>query len=74
MYLPGSNGWYDLTNTVRFDQEDGRFRIAKATLYPPKSGAGQYVTVNASLEQSLPPLFVKAGSIVPLVDPSVDVV
>lgn len=64
--LPGQGQWVDLSSDLSYDTSDGRFRIASSPLLD----GGQSVEVRADL--ATVPCFVKAGSIIATVDPSVD--
>ena len=76
VYLPWGSTWYDLGTTVAYDGDwnntqdpeanTGRFRIG----YSPILTGGQTVVAPAALHQV--PLFVRSGSIIPLIDPSVN--
>ena len=66
VYLPQSDGqWFDLWSWLAYDEADGRFRIGSA----PILSGGQSITVQAPLDAL--PLFVRAGTILPTLDPSV---
>ena len=66
IYLPAGDTWYDLMSQMSYDEEDGRHRIFGSDLVK----GGQWVEVDASLEKL--PIFVKAGSAIPALDPTVD--
>ncbi len=66
VYLPEGETWIDAATATRYDEEDGRFRIA----WSPIQTGGQTVTVSAPRDRM--PLFVRAGSIIPTLDPEVD--
>eukprot|EP01116_Phalansterium_solitarium_P017972 TRINITY_DN4583_c0_g1_i1.p1 TRINITY_DN4583_c0_g1~~TRINITY_DN4583_c0_g1_i1.p1 ORF type:complete len:865 (+),score=299.14 TRINITY_DN4583_c0_g1_i1:645-3239(+) len=65
VYLPHGSDWVDVMTNCVYDSEDGRFRIGRSALTP----GGQYVSVAAAVD--VVPLFVRAGSIIPAIDPSV---
>lgn len=76
IYLPGGENWFDLTNNILFDQQDGRFRIKRSEMYvtnKTQQEGGKYVKISANLVNSLPPLMVRAGGIISTADPSIDV-
>jgi alpha-glucosidase (family GH31 glycosyl hydrolase) len=65
VYLPSGELWYDIMSTTCYDEQDGRYRIG----YSDSIVGGKSVTVSAPL--NICPLFVRAGSIIPTVDPAV---
>lgn len=66
VYLPAGEEWIDVGSTCAYDEADGRFRIAAAARRP----GGQHVTVAAPLDRI--PFFVRAGTILATLDPTVD--
>ena len=67
VYLPLNDSWIDLsTNLVYDDRTDGRYRIGKS----PILHGGQWL-MNVKADLLTIPLFARAGSIIPLIDPSV---
>ncbi|XP_056006180.1 uncharacterized protein LOC125658835 [Ostrea edulis] len=65
VYLPNNSSWIDISSHLLYDEEDGRFRIGHSDIQL----GGKSLIVAASLETC--PFFVRAGSIIPLLDPSV---
>eukprot|EP00761_Pharyngomonas_kirbyi_P013110 gb/GECH01013137.1/.p1 GENE.gb/GECH01013137.1/~~gb/GECH01013137.1/.p1 ORF type:complete len:973 (+),score=244.72 gb/GECH01013137.1/:1-2919(+) len=65
LYLPSGEKWIDVSSPLQYDESDGRFRIG----YSPVIKGGVNVTVDAGLYTT--PLFVRAGSIISTIDPSV---
>ncbi len=66
VYLPAGETWYDVSSVARYDDADGRHRIGWSPALP----GGQEVKVQAP--EDVCPLFVRAGTIVATIDPSVD--
>lgn len=66
VYLPTGFEWYDLMNNLIYDVKDGRFRIKHSNILR----GGTNVTVDAPIWDNIP-LFVKAGTIIPTIDPSI---
>lgn len=65
VYLPTNQDWYDIMSNATYDESDGRFRLGFSTL----TQGGKTVRVKAPLDAC--PLFVRAGSIIPTLDPRV---
>jgi len=66
VYLPGGVNWIDVSSHLLYDgATDGRFRIG----YGVSQSGGKYVSVNAPMHVA--PMFVREGTIVPSLDPSV---
>jgi hypothetical protein len=66
VYLPAGEQWIDVSSVVAYDgQTDGRFRISYSNIIQ----GGQSLSVSALLQTT--PMFVRAGSIIPSIDPSV---
>ena len=65
LYLPRGE-WIDLWRNARFDEDAGDLRLRRAEVV----GGGQDVTVPAPLEEL--PMFVRAGSVLPLLPHTVD--
>eukprot|EP00731_Ephydatia_muelleri_P030244 Em0021g767a len=57
--------WLDVGSTFQYDSADGRYRIGFSDYYT----GGQTVTVESPIDNV--PLFVMAGSIIPVLDPRV---
>lgn len=66
--LPEGQHWIDVGSNLQYDVRDGRHRVAYSSLLE----GGQHVTVAAPLDTV--PFFVRSGTIIPLLDPSVDTV
>ena len=67
VYLPRGDAWYSLTKGLSYDSTDGRFTLASTEML----AGGTQMEVSAELNE-LPPMMVRAGAIVPAIDPSVD--
>jgi alpha-glucosidase (family GH31 glycosyl hydrolase) len=65
VYLPKGENWIDISSVIAYDEKDGRYRIG----YSDIATGGQTVHVSAPLDVC--PLFVRAGSIIPTIDPTV---
>lgn len=65
VYLPLNEYWYDIMSNATYDESDGRFRLGYMSLLK----GGQTLRVKAPLDTC--PLFVRAGSIIPTLDPRV---
>ncbi|ESO82638.1 hypothetical protein LOTGIDRAFT_155652 [Lottia gigantea] len=65
VYLPKGRDWIDISSKLTYDEDEGRFRISQNTIIP----GGRLLNVAAPLDTT--PLFIQAGSILPLLDPSV---
>ena len=67
VYLPSGEDWIDLsTNLIYDDTTDGRFRIGRSNVI----NGGQWMN-NVRADLLTVPVFVRAGAILPLIDPSV---
>ncbi|CAF0961158.1 unnamed protein product [Rotaria sordida] len=67
VYLPFGENWIDLSTNLIYDQDkDGRYRIGRSDILH----GGQWI-MNVKADLLTIPLFVRAGSIIPLIDPSV---
>ncbi len=66
VYLPAGEAWIDVASAAAYDETDGRWRIGASPILT----GGQTVQVAAPPDRC--PLFVRAGSILPTLDPSVD--
>jgi alpha-glucosidase (family GH31 glycosyl hydrolase) len=66
VYLPHGETWIDVNTAAAYDDVDGRWRIGWSD---PVSGGR---TVRVPAPETDCPLFVRAGSIIALLDPSVD--
>ena len=67
VYLPIGENWIDLSTNLTYDDStDGRYRISRADVIH----GGQWI-LNVKADLLTIPLFVRAGSIIPLIDPSV---
>lgn len=66
VYLPKGFEWYDLMSNLIYDVKDGRFRVKHSSVLR----GGSNVTVDSPTWDHIP-LFVKAGTIIPAIDPSV---
>ena len=67
VYLPSNERWVDVSTRLIYDQStDGRFRIARSEI----RAGGQWMR-NVQADLFTIPTFVRAGSVIPLLDPSV---
>ncbi|CAF2787510.1 unnamed protein product [Rotaria sp. Silwood2] len=67
VYLPSGENWIDLSTNLIYDQDtDGRYRIGRSDILH----GGQWI-MNVKADLLTIPLFARAGSIIPLIDPSV---
>jgi alpha-glucosidase (family GH31 glycosyl hydrolase) len=66
VYLPKGFEWIDLMSNLVYDEKDGRFRIK----FSDSIEGGKNFTVNSPKFSHIP-VFIKSGSILPLLDPSV---
>ena len=67
VYLPMGESWIDLSTNLSYDDTtDGRYRIGRANII----SGGQWL-MNVQADLLTIPLFVRAGSIISLLDPSV---
>ncbi len=67
VYLPIGESWIDLSTDLSYDDStDGRYRIARSEIVY----GGQWI-MNVKADLLTIPLFARAGSIIPLIDPSV---
>ena len=70
VYLPRGDDWYFLNgDKLQYHEEDGRFTLNSNDIVK----GGQHVYRNSDLSD-LPPLAVRAGSVIPLIDATVDTV
>ncbi|CAF4401023.1 unnamed protein product, partial [Didymodactylos carnosus] len=67
IYLPQNEKWIDISSNIQYDSEtDGRFRIGLNQIL----SGGQWI-MNVQADLFTIPLFIRVGSIIPLLDPSV---
>lgn len=67
VYLPLGDNWIDVSTNLRYDYTtDGRYRIGRSDILD----GGQWVN-NVKADLLTIPVFARAGSIIPLIDPSV---
>ncbi|CAF2104406.1 unnamed protein product [Rotaria magnacalcarata] len=67
VYLPLGENWIDISTNLIYDHDpDGRYRLGKIDIFH----GGQWI-MNVRGDLLTIPLFARAGSIIPLIDPSV---
>ena len=67
VYLPSNERWIDVSSRLIYDHNtDGRFRVSLSAI----AAGGQWIK-NVQADLFTIPIFARAGSVIPLLDPSV---